>query len=186
MAESRQFGSPKVSPSGNQAGDMAHCRECEAMLADALDGTLSASDQAIFDLHIAPCGPCAQMLADARRGAAWLEMLRDPRPEPTPALLEKILAQTSGGDAVLSHTGIDEVHMKENYFLRPLWDFLSRHPHIDLLTGLDGFRFFNEKHSPTAFKIPNSEKYAEYYNSACPLMLAVSCFLVQSQLAPPS
>src|ERR1700722_14904238 len=111
MAESRQFGSPKVSPSGNQAGDMAHCRECEAMLADALAGTLSASDQAIFDLHIAPCGPCAQMLADARRGAAWLEMLRDPRPEPTPALLEKILAQTSGGDAVLSHTGIDEVHI---------------------------------------------------------------------------
>ncbi len=34
------------------------------------------------------------MLADARRGAAWLEMLRSPRPEPSAALLERILAQT--------------------------------------------------------------------------------------------
>jgi hypothetical protein len=111
MAESRQFGSPKVSPSGNQAGDVAHCRECEAMLADALDGTLSASDQASFDLHMAHCGPCAEMLADARRGAAWLEMLRDPRPEPTAALLERILAQTSGSAIGVADPGIDEVHI---------------------------------------------------------------------------
>jgi apolipoprotein N-acyltransferase len=62
--------------------------------------------------------------------------------------------------------GIDEDHMKENYFLRPLWDFLSRHPHTDLLTGVESSRFFNEKHSPTAFKIPDSDKYAESYNAA--------------------
>jgi hypothetical protein len=66
------------------------------MLADALDGTLSAADQEIFDAHMAECGPCAQMLADARRGAAWLEMLRTPAPEPPAMLLERILAQTSG------------------------------------------------------------------------------------------
>jgi hypothetical protein len=66
------------------------------MLADALDGALSAADQAIFDTHMAHCGPCSQMLADARRGAAWLEMLRDPRPQPPAALLERILSQTSG------------------------------------------------------------------------------------------
>jgi hypothetical protein len=66
------------------------------MLADALDGTLVPADQALFDLHVAHCGPCAQLLADARRGAAWLEMLRDPRPEPPATLLERILAETSG------------------------------------------------------------------------------------------
>jgi hypothetical protein len=66
------------------------------MLADALDGALSPADQELFDLHTAHCGPCAQLLADARRGAAWLEMLRDPRPEPPAALLERILAETSG------------------------------------------------------------------------------------------
>jgi hypothetical protein len=66
------------------------------MLADALDGTLSAADQEVFDGHMAECGPCSQLLADARRGAAFLEMLRKPAPEPPAALLERILAQTSG------------------------------------------------------------------------------------------
>jgi hypothetical protein len=78
---------------GNLSGD---CARCEAMLADALDGVLTAADQESFDAHMAECGPCAQLLADARRGAAWLEMLRTPAPQPPPALLEKILAQTSG------------------------------------------------------------------------------------------
>jgi Putative zinc-finger len=101
VADSRQFGSPKIlqfgdKTAGNQPGDSGHCAQCEAMLADALDGTLSAADQEFFDLHMAHCGPCAQGLADARRGAAFLEMLRTPAPEPPAELLERILAQTSG------------------------------------------------------------------------------------------
>lgn len=64
------------------------------MLADALDGTLSPSEQAMFDLHMASCSTCSAMLADAQRGADWLEMLKSPRPEPSAALLERILAQT--------------------------------------------------------------------------------------------
>jgi len=106
VADSRQFGNPKPThfggttpPGGDQPGDAAACAQCEAMLADALDGALSAADQALFDTHMAHCDPCSQMLADARRGAAWLEILRDPRPEPPAALLERILAQTSGVQA---------------------------------------------------------------------------------------
>jgi Putative zinc-finger len=79
------------------------------MLADALDGTLSAADQELFDSHMAFCGPCSELLADARRGAAWLEMLRHPQPEPPAALLERILAQTSGAQALpipqMQHAG---------------------------------------------------------------------------------
>ncbi len=106
MADNRQFGSPKASHFGDKpaASDTGHCSQCEAMLADALDGTLSPEEQALFDLHTAHCGPCAQLLADARRGAAWLEMLRDPRPEPPPALLERILAETSGAIASPAHS----------------------------------------------------------------------------------
>jgi hypothetical protein len=70
------------------------------MLADALDGTLSASDQAAFDLHMAGCSTCSAMLADARRGADWLEMLKSPRPEPPAELLERILAQTCNAQAI--------------------------------------------------------------------------------------
>jgi hypothetical protein len=100
VADSKQFGNPKVlqfgdKTGGNRSGD-GHCAQCEAMLADAIDGTLSAADQELFDTHVAECGPCRQMLADARRGAAFLEMLRAPAPEPPAALLERILAETSG------------------------------------------------------------------------------------------
>ena len=92
MADINQFGSAK-SP---QSKDTQHCAQCEAMLADALDGTLSAADQAAFDLHMIDCESCGSMLADAQRGAAWMEMLKSPRPEPPTALLDRILAETSG------------------------------------------------------------------------------------------
>ena len=78
------------------------CAQCEAMLADALDGTLAADRQERFDAHVAECGLCSQMLADSRRGAAWLEMLRTPRPEPPVTLLEQILAATSGAQGTIT------------------------------------------------------------------------------------
>jgi hypothetical protein len=90
VADFNQFGNAKPL----QTGDARHCAQCEAMLADALDGTLSPTDQAAFDLHMAICPSCSVMLADAQRGAAWLEMLKSPRPEPSAALLDRILAQT--------------------------------------------------------------------------------------------
>ena len=97
-----QFGSAKPT----QSGDPGHCAQCEAMLTDALDGTLSIADQSAFDLHLLSCAPCSSMMADAQRGAAWLEMLKSPRPEPPAALLDRILAQTSGqtSDATSTRT----------------------------------------------------------------------------------
>ncbi len=70
------------------------------MLADVLDGTLSAADQAVFDLHVAGCPSCTAMLADARRGASLLEVLAAVRPEPSAALLDRIFAQTTGAAAI--------------------------------------------------------------------------------------
>lgn len=87
-----QFGTAKPS----QSGDPQHCAQCEAMLTDALDGTLSPAEQATFDLHLLSCVSCSDMMADAQRGAAWLEMLKYPRPEPTSALVDRILANTTG------------------------------------------------------------------------------------------
>ncbi len=100
MADGKQFGSPKILQFGDKTGvnqpDGGHCAQCEAMLADALDGTLSTEDQALFDGHMEQCETCAGLLADAQRGAAFLEMLRTPAPEPPAELLERILAQPSG------------------------------------------------------------------------------------------
>jgi Putative zinc-finger len=102
VADFNQFGSVKP----GQGGNPQHCAQCEAMLSDALDGTLSAADQATFDLHMVGCPSCSTMLADARRGAAWMEMLKSPRPEPPTSLLERILAETSGKDAALANPPI--------------------------------------------------------------------------------
>ena len=95
MADFNQFGSAKPGNLGGP-GNSQHCAQSEAMLSDALDGTLSAADQTTFDLHLAGCPNCATMFADAQRGAAWMEMLKSPRPEPPSTLLERIIAQTSG------------------------------------------------------------------------------------------
>jgi hypothetical protein len=102
VADFNQFGSGKPGNLGGP-GNSQHCSQCEAMLSDALDGTLSATDQATFDLHLVGCPSCASMLADAQRGAAWMEMLKSPRPEPPTTLLERIIAQTSG-QAAAAHS----------------------------------------------------------------------------------
>lgn len=92
MADFNQFGS--VRPS--QSADAKHCAQFEAMLADAVDGSLTAEERAAFDLHLVGCAACSDLLANAKRGAAWMEMLRQQRPEPPAAMLERIFAQTSG------------------------------------------------------------------------------------------
>ncbi len=90
VADYNQFGSVKP-------GTPQVCAHCESLLMDILDRTASPSDQAFFDKHLASCTTCSRMFMDAKRGGAWLEMLRDPRPEPASSLFERIIAQTSGG-----------------------------------------------------------------------------------------
>ena len=91
MAKFDQFGS--VAP--GQTGSPRDCLRYEAMLADVLDDTLSADEQAAFDRHRETCDSCSAMLSDARRGAAWLAMLKPHRPEPPTGLVDRILAETS-------------------------------------------------------------------------------------------
>ena len=90
MAEFNQFGNAQPS----RAPDPAHCAQCEAMLPDVFDRTLSPTSRpsSIATSRSAPIAP--RMFIDAQRGAAWLEMLRSPRPEPPADLLERILAST--------------------------------------------------------------------------------------------
>ena len=89
------------------------CAHCAELLADAVDdlqaeadgrpladsaSLLTPGDRAFFDRHLAGCTDCMAALADAQRGAAWLQMLKAPRPEPSTMLFERILAQTSGAE----------------------------------------------------------------------------------------
>jgi len=77
-------------------GRSGACSVCEAMLPEAVDGILSETEQSAFDKHVAGCVECARELAEARRGAAWLSMLKSQAPEPPAGLLAKILAETTG------------------------------------------------------------------------------------------
>lgn len=71
------------------------CEEWEALLADALDGTLTEKDRASFEHHSAGCPTCAIMLGEAQKGQQWLQFLH-PEP-PIPAdLMTRILAKTAG------------------------------------------------------------------------------------------
>ncbi|HVS95838.1 MAG TPA: apolipoprotein N-acyltransferase [Puia sp.] len=68
--------------------------------------------------------------------------------------------------ALYEEHGFEEGRLKQNYFLHPLWDFLRRHPRIDLLTGIESYEIFDRKHSPTAVRVPNTDQYYEGYNAA--------------------
>jgi hypothetical protein len=71
------------------------CEEWEALLADALDGTLAADDTAVFTAHGKDCPMCAEMLAQAKQGQEWMKFLHE-EPAAPADLVTKILGRTSG------------------------------------------------------------------------------------------
>ncbi|HLI04344.1 MAG TPA: zf-HC2 domain-containing protein [Terracidiphilus sp.] len=72
------------------------CGRWETLLADALDGLLSAADEIAFREHMAGCRACSALYEEARRGRQWLEFLL-PGPEVPEGLAEQILARTGPG-----------------------------------------------------------------------------------------
>jgi hypothetical protein len=90
VAEINKFGSAQ--PFGTPGSPI--CAKCEAMLTDVIDGILSPDEQAVFDRHLITCADCSRMYIDAKRGAEWLLRIKTPQPEPSAALLQRILATT--------------------------------------------------------------------------------------------
>ena len=78
----------------NQKGPL-QCEEWEALLVDALDGTLRAEDSAVFATHGKDCPMCAEMLAQAKQGQEWMKFLQEEPPVPVD-LVSRILDRTSG------------------------------------------------------------------------------------------
>jgi anti-sigma factor RsiW len=86
------------------------------MLPEAVDGTLSEAEQRAFDKHVTGCVECANELAEAKRGAAWLGMLKTRTPEPPARLLAKILAETTGAAQTISTAAAAPLAA------RPVWE----------------------------------------------------------------
>ncbi|MGB8771753.1 MAG: zf-HC2 domain-containing protein [Candidatus Korobacteraceae bacterium] len=70
------------------------CVECEASLAEAIDGTLHGSTLAAFEAHQQSCPACRAMIEEATAGMHWLKGLDEV--EPPRHLMHNILAQTIG------------------------------------------------------------------------------------------
>jgi len=70
------------------------CTQFEALLSEALDGTLSEPALAGFRVHAAACADCGPLLAGAQAGMNWLNSL--PEVEPPRNLVRNILIATSG------------------------------------------------------------------------------------------
>lgn len=77
-----------------------HCAEFEALLFDAIDGTLAAGPLAQFKAHAAACTTCGPMFADADAGQRWMQSLAEV--EPPKNLVHNILAKTSGKEVRLA------------------------------------------------------------------------------------
>ena len=70
------------------------CAEFDALLADALDGTLTGEKLTGFERHKVQCGTCGAMFAEAEAGLKWLETLDEV--EPPRNLVHNILVATTG------------------------------------------------------------------------------------------
>lgn len=100
------------------------CAEFDALLTDALDGTLSNGKMASFEQHKSACATCGSMFAEAEAGLNWLKTLDEV--ESPSNLVHNILAVTSGR----TETVRAEVAAKQ-----PIWDRVRAwvQPHVSPL-----------------------------------------------------
>ena len=68
--------------------------------------------------------------------------------------------------AVYLEGGIEESNMKANFLLAPFWDFLHRHPKMNLLSGMESFHMYRGDHPDDARNIPGTNSWFETYNAA--------------------
>ena len=52
--------------------------------------------------------------------------------------------------ALYTSNGIEEDHLRENASLKPLWEFLLRHPRLALFTGIESYKIYTAKQTSTA------------------------------------
>ena len=70
------------------------CSEFDALLSQAIDGTLAGEKLSSFEAHARVCGVCGPLLEEAEAGRNWLKSLEEV--EPPAELMTNILLRTSG------------------------------------------------------------------------------------------
>jgi len=80
------------------------CSEFDALLADALDLTLSGAKLESFQAHARACSICGPLLAEAEQGRQWLKQVVEV--EPPVDLVQNILLATTGLDTARLRAGV--------------------------------------------------------------------------------
>jgi len=86
------------------------CSEFDALLSQAIDGTLSGERLTVFEAHGRECKICGPLLHEAEAGRSWLKSLEEV--EPPDELVTNILVRT---------TGIDTVRLRQGGRLTTSW-----------------------------------------------------------------
>ena len=77
------------------------CSEFDALLSQAIDGTLSGDRLTAFEAHGRVCQTCGPLLQEAEAGHGWLKSLAEV--EPPADLITNVLLRTSGVVTSRSH-----------------------------------------------------------------------------------
>lgn len=93
--------------SAHGALESGACADWGALLPDAAEDLLGEVEAKALAGHIAVCSACEAELAEARRGAAWLSLLKGDTPEPSHDLVAGILARTTGAPTLVETVAAD-------------------------------------------------------------------------------
>jgi putative zinc finger protein len=116
------------------------CSTFEALLDEALEGTLGEARMSPFQAHAATCPNCGPMFEFAQAGFAALHAV--PEVEPPRYLVHNILAATTGVEAAAKHATTAEPGWRERVagWVRPVFaPVLS--PRFAMSTGMAFFSF---------------------------------------------
>jgi hypothetical protein len=129
---------------GEQKNGM-QCGEFDALLNDALDGTLTGPRLESFQAHARVCAVCGPLLAEADAGQRWLKTLAEV--EPPANLVHNILVATTGYESKHTAAGAQSQSSsswadKFTHWLRPVFApvvSVSRQPRFAMSFGMAFF-----------------------------------------------
>lgn len=78
----------------------------------------------------------------------------------------------------------EETTLRQDPFLAPVWEFLKNNPQLNLLTGIEGYRYFETRVSRFAKPFQNGQGFYESYNSATLLDSSTAQIYHKSKLVP--
>jgi Putative zinc-finger len=115
------------------------CTQFEALLCEALDGTLGQPVLLEFRAHAATCADCGPLLAAAQAGMSWVKALDEL--EPPRNLVRNILIATSGAEATTAVRETDSRRQWRRGWMRPLAPAFAAlaHPRFALTLGMAFF-----------------------------------------------